>query len=757
MGASPPVLHWKIDFNTPVGSRPFRSQDLILAAFPIQPTESPMNYLKTLTLTGLLLICTTHLLCAQQPHASTGSPSAGGDFVSLLRGDMLDGWHGDNPHTTAKSAPADRARAIADQQAEFAAHWRVEQGELINDGHGPYATTDKDYGDVELLVDYRTVALADSGIYLRGTPQIQIWDTTQAGGKWDRHADRGSGGLFNNRPTSPGQLPLVLADKPFGDWNQFRIVQIGSRTWVELNHKLVVDGAIMENYWDKERRLPLPVSGPIHLQTHGGEIRWRNLAVREIGNDEALSRLRGDDAKYGFTSMFNGKDLSGWRGDTEDYAVVDGAIVCQPGKGGGVLFTDEQYDDFVVRLEFKLPPAGNNGLAIRYPGTGRAAYDGMCELQVLDDGAVKYVGHDPRQSHGAVYGIAPAHRGYLRPTGQWNYQEVTVKGSAITVELNGTVIVDTDVSQITQFKDDRAHPGLNLKRGHFGFAGHKDPVMFRNIAIKRLPVDDAAAKTTATANMPQPIFHASFDGSTDANLTTGSGKLHIAKTIDRKEMLDDLKVARVSIARGKGRYGDALRFSAKTKEVVFYEGIECGYQPRDWSGSVSVWLKLDPNQDLEPGFCDPLQITERAWNDAAFFVDFDKDLPRDFRLGVFADLKTWNPREIEWEQFPVAERPMVVVKQPPFSSSEWTHVCFTWSDVNSATDSAAKSDLYLNGEHQGTYARSMKFTWDPQQAAIMLGLNYIGLMDDLIVFPATLSAEQVQQLTKHPVGGLKQP
>ncbi len=411
-------------------------------------------------------------------------PDAG--FQQLFNGKNLDGWHGDNPHTTAK-APADqRAAAIAAQQADFQAHWSVDQGELVNDGHGPYATTDETYGDIELVLEYKTVPLADSGIYLRGTPQVQIWDTTEAGGKWDRHADKGSGGLFNNRAGTPGQLPVVLADKPFGEWNQVRIVQIGARTWVELNEQLVVDGAIMENYWDKDRVTPLPSRGPIHLQTHGGEIRWRKLAVRPIAAEEANAKLRQLDADGDFTSVFNGRDLAGWTGAVDDYEVQQAAIVCKPGKGG-VLFTEEIYDDFVVRLEFKLPPGGNNGLAIRYPGKGRAAYDAMCELQVLDDAAEKYAKLDPRQYHGSVYGVAAAHRGYLRPAGEWNYQRVTVQGSTIQVELNGTVIVDADVSQIKEYKDGAAHPGLGLTRGHFGFAGHNDPVMFRQIAIKRLP------------------------------------------------------------------------------------------------------------------------------------------------------------------------------------------------------------------------------------------------------------------------------
>lgn len=420
-------------------------------------------------------------LCA--PMAIAEPPEG---FKEIFNGKDLTGWYGDNPHDSRK-APAgpEREAAIKAQQPAFNEHWSVENAELVNDGHGPYATTDKDYGDIEFHIDYKTVPLADSGIYLRGTPQVQIWDWREEGGKWEIDADKGSGGLWNNTKGTPGRLPLVLADKPFGEWNNFRIRQLGSRTTIHFNDQLVVDNAIMENYWDSKRITPLPATGPIHLQTHGGEIRWRNIYIREIPAEEANAMLRGDDKAAGFASVFNGKDLTGWAGATDHYEVRDGAIVCKDGHGGN-LFTEEEYADFAVRLEFKLPPGGNNGLAIRYPGKGNPAYDAMTELQVLDDTADQYKDLDPRQYHGSVYGAVAAHRGYLRPVGEWNYQEVTVKGSTIKVELNGTVIVDADVSKVTDFMGESAHPGLTRTKGHFGFAGHNDPVMFRNIAIKKL-------------------------------------------------------------------------------------------------------------------------------------------------------------------------------------------------------------------------------------------------------------------------------
>lgn len=201
-----------------------------------------------------------------------------------------------------------------------------------------------------------------------------------------------------------------------------------------------------------------------------------------------LSFLPLQAAENEFTPIFNGKDFSGWDGPIENYEVRNGAIVCKPGKGG-TIFTKEEYGDFVVRLEFKVPPGGNNGLAIRYPGKGNPAYDGMCEIQVLDDQYEKVKGKiDPRQSHGSAYGMVAAKRGFQKPAGEWNLQEVTVKGSTIKVVLNGTVILDCDLSKVdlAEVMAKSKHPGINLTRGHFGFAGHNDPVEFRKISIQKL-------------------------------------------------------------------------------------------------------------------------------------------------------------------------------------------------------------------------------------------------------------------------------
>jgi hypothetical protein len=406
-------------------------------------------------------------------------------FHAIFNGKDLEGWHGMphfDPRDLARMPEDMRKKQIDEWTADAKQHWSVENGELVNDGHGAYLVTDKDYTDYELLIDYRTVPKADSGIYLKANPQVQIWDFTEES-KFKLGADKGSGGLWNNSAGAPGKDPAVLADKAFGEWNSFRIRQIGARTSVWLNGKMVVDNAIMENFWDRQK--PLFASGPICLQTHGGEIRWRNIYLREISAEES-AKILSERAGEGFVSVFNGTDLKGWAGAVDNYEVADGAIRCREGKGG-ILHTADEYANFVVRLEFNTPPSGNNGLAIRTDGKGDPAYDAMCELQVLDSEHANYAKLDARQYHGSAYGMVAAERGFLRPAGQWNFQEVTVNGSSIRVELNGNVILNADLAKVTEYMGGRAHPGKDRKIGAFGFAGHGDAVSFRNVSIRRLP------------------------------------------------------------------------------------------------------------------------------------------------------------------------------------------------------------------------------------------------------------------------------
>jgi len=203
-----------------------------------------------------------------------------------------------------------------------------------------------------------------------------------------------------------------------------------------------------------------------------------------------------------------------------------------------------------------------------------------------------------------------------------------------------------------------------------------------------------------------------------------------------------------------GRYGGALRFKKSTGPMVFYKAE--GNFPRfaagtrndaGTSGTVSFWLSTDPAGDLPEGFCDPLQVTSKQWDDAAFFVEFEKrpqGIP--FRLGVYADKPVWNPKGRKFEDIPFAEKPLCAVDKPPFAAGKWTHVAFTFARFNTDKPDGLAT-LYLDGKSAGEIlARTQTFTWDPQGAAVMLGLGYIGRMDDLALFSRALSSAEIAQL-----------
>lgn len=185
-------------------------------------------------------------------------------------------------------------------------------------------------------------------------------------------------------------------------------------------------------------------------------------------------------------SLFNGTDLTGWGGDVDGYTVENGAIVCLP-DGGGNLYVDGEFDDFVLRFSFRMEPGGNNGVGIRAERGKDAAYYGM-EIQILDDYAEQYNELKPWQFHGSIYGVVPARRGALKPAGEWNEEEIRAEGSRITVTLNGTVIVDADIREAARNGtiDGREHPGLFNRSGAIGFLGHGSRVEFKDIRIREL-------------------------------------------------------------------------------------------------------------------------------------------------------------------------------------------------------------------------------------------------------------------------------
>lgn len=407
-------------------------------------------------------------------------------FIPIFNGKDLTGWKGlvGNPITRLKMTAKELADAQKKADAEARVSWVAENGELLFTGKGNNLCTDKQYGDFEMLIDWKLYpgTEPDAGVYLRGTPQVQIWDTVRV----KVGAQVGSGGLYNNK-THPSK-PLKAVDEKLGEWNHFRIKMIGDRVTVWLNGELVVDNVILENYWD--RNLPIPALEQIELQAHGSKVAYRDILIREIPRPEPF-RLSKQEEKEGFKVLFDGTNMHEWTGNTTDYIIEDGNMAVYPNKEfkGSTrnLYTKEQFDNFAFRFEFQLTPGANNGLGIRTPMEGDAAYVGM-ELQLLDNEAPIYEKLAIYQYHGSVYGIIPAKRGFLKPVGEWNYQEVVANGDNIKITLNGEVILDGNLRDAVKngTMDKKEHPGLFNEKGHIGFLGHGSVVKFRNIRIKEL-------------------------------------------------------------------------------------------------------------------------------------------------------------------------------------------------------------------------------------------------------------------------------
>ena len=635
------------------------------------------------------------VVAASITGARAGDDVPGPGWAALFNSRDLAGWRGRphlDPAKEAEGTAEERARRQAEWDADMAKHWKVEEGVIVSDGHGVFLTTDRDFGDVELVLEWMLPApCADSGIYLRGNPQVQIWDPA-CERDFQHGCQKGSGGLWNNPADAPGKWPLVKADRPIGEWNTTRITMHGDRVTVVLNEQVVVDDAPLANFFQPGQ--PLPPRGPIQIQTHGAPMHVRNVFVRDLGTfdlaapgwrdlgagdftnvntnpdtwawsadgvkctgqpvgvirtkepvtdcemslewrhlsdggnsgvflwapKEALESLepgklppggievqvldhgytaqyetssgrKGDwfttdgdvfpvgtsrmkpfaptspngqrsfpkerharatpewnhyfiraakgevrlwvnghevsggsectpatgylclesegapvefrrmkireiaagvgaaaaDGEEGFVALFDGKTLDGWQGAVAGHQVVDGEIRTKPGVAGNLLTVGE-YGDFELRFEFKLTPGANNGLGIRAPLVGDAAFAGI-EVQILDDGHPKYAGLKPWQVHGSVYGVVAAERGCLKPVGEWNEETVTVRGSHVTVGVNGRKIVDADTAPFRDGQptpDGQPHPGLARTRGHIGFLGHGDEVHFRNIRVREL-------------------------------------------------------------------------------------------------------------------------------------------------------------------------------------------------------------------------------------------------------------------------------
>ena len=258
----------------------------------------------------------------------------------------------------------------------------------------------------------------------------------------------------------------------------------------------------------------------------------------------------------------------------------------------------------------------------------------------------------------------------------------------------------------------------------------------------------AVKVNTTETNLKEALtFFASFDNGIDANFSLGDPRMF---TVPNRKARDSAQVGLhkpdISRAEGKGKYGAGLVFTERSSGNIYFKSENnIVYSADDWSASISFWLRLDPETDLEPGYCDPIQITDVGYNDAGIWVDFTKENPRDFRLGVIGDRDVWNPNP----EGPDNENPIFIdrlpsVTNPPFSKDRWTHVLINFAGLNTEKGEAS---LYLNGERKGTRTNiDTPFTWDYPLSNIYLGLGYIGLMDEISIFNRNLNDEEIETL-----------
>ncbi|MFD2553702.1 3-keto-disaccharide hydrolase [Sphingobacterium tabacisoli] len=404
-------------------------------------------------------------------------------YIALFNGKDLTGWKGlvENPIKRAKMSPKELEQKQLEADKKMRESWSAIDGDLVFAGHGDNIATIKQYGDFEMLLDWKLDKNGkepDAGVYLRGTPQVQIWDISRT----NVGAEVGSGGLYNNKSNSK---PLKVADNPLGEWNNFKIRMIGDNVWVWLNGELVVDNVPLENYWDRNQSI-FPTE-QIELQAHGSRVWYRDVYLKELPRKVVYS-LNAQEKAEGFEMLFDGTNLDKWTSSPAYEINEEGALRSNPvAKFGKNIYTKEEYGDFVYRFEFKLTAGANNGVGIRTPLEGDAAYLGH-EIQILDDDAEVYSQLKPYQYHGSVYGIIAAKRGSLKPLGEWNEEEIRIQGNKIKVTVNGQVIVDGDIKAASKNgpADGKKHPGLDAAKGHIGFLGHGTEVFLRNIRVKRL-------------------------------------------------------------------------------------------------------------------------------------------------------------------------------------------------------------------------------------------------------------------------------
>lgn len=415
----------------------------------------------------LLLLSLAAVVIAESESQATNSccrkktcDFASDGWFSLFNGKNLDGWkrHENLP-----------GHGIAGK-------WFVQNGAIVGmqdpPGQGGFLTTLKEFDDFEFKCQVQIDWPFDSGVFLRTGPEGKSHQVTL-----DYCKNGQIGRIY--LPWTQGvvyQCPDGVQHWKKDTWNDLRIYCAGEPSLIQA----WLNGHLITNFQHTEKTtLNVPRKGGISLQIHpGGEGYEKNAARFKDIRIRLLPEL-----ETGFRPLFNGIDLTGWTGDKDGCYVENRVLICK----GKNLYTKEQFGDFHLKFEFQLTPGANNGLGIRTPQEGDAAYVGM-ELQILDNSAPQYANLKPYQYHGSIYGVAPAKKGHLKPVGRWNTQEVIAKGKQIKVILNGIMIVEADITEAIDkgTLDGKDHPGLKREAGHIGFLGHGSQVSFRDIQIKKL-------------------------------------------------------------------------------------------------------------------------------------------------------------------------------------------------------------------------------------------------------------------------------
>lgn len=425
--------------------------------------------------------------------ASAASAPPG--FEPLFNGTDLAGWRGRphlDPAVESSGTPDERAKQQAEWNADLAAHWRVENGVIVNDGKGVFLTTDRDYADFELVLEWMfPQPCGDSGIYLRGHPQVQLWDPA-CERDFKHGCQKGSGGLWNSPAGSEGKDPLVKADRPIGEWNSTRIRMQGDRVTVILNELVVVDNQPLPNFFAKGQA-PLPDRGPIQIQTHGAPMHVRNIFIRELGTLDGSGPGWRDLGEADFENANCAADTWTWK---------NGTARCT-GKPVGVIRTKQPLTNFELAAEWRhLSKGGNSGIFLWAPAKvfenlapGKLPPGGI-EVQVLDHGYTEQYEQqtgkkaDWFRTDGDVFPVGssdmrpfppvapngkrsfPAER-RSRGTPEWNHYYVRAVNGEVRLWVNGREVSGgTNCSPATGF--------LCLE-------SEGAPVEFRHLRIRELP------------------------------------------------------------------------------------------------------------------------------------------------------------------------------------------------------------------------------------------------------------------------------